>query len=77
MYGKHWVPNNFRKESVAVYQRKLPTGHIFWQDNDPKHTSNCTKAWMEANGVNHFPTPRKSPVNISFVNLANLSIVIE
>ncbi|CAB4007133.1 Transposable element Tcb2 transposase [Paramuricea clavata] len=40
---------------------EYPDGHRFWQDNDPKHTSNSTKEWMKANGINHWPTPPESP----------------
>ena len=30
-------------------------------DNDPKHTSNKTKAFLTANGVNWWRTPAESP----------------
>ena len=47
---------------LPFLQNKYPDGHRFWQDNDPKHTSNSTKLWMQANGINHWHTPPESPV---------------
>ena len=40
---------------------EYPAGHRLWQDNDPKHVSKATVAWMAQNDVNHWPTPPESP----------------
>jgi hypothetical protein len=48
---------------------KYPDGHRFWQDNDPKHTSNSTKEWMKANGINHWPTPPELLVCTNVIQL--------
>lgn len=38
-----------------------PEGHQFMQDNDPKHSSNMTKQWLEDNSVSWWKTPAESP----------------
>lgn len=47
--------------------QKYPDRHRFLMDNDPKHTSKSTKRFIRLNGINHFPTPPESPVNL-FLN---------
>ena len=39
----------------------FPDGHRFQQDNDPKHVSKATIAWLKENNVNYWPTPPESP----------------
>ena len=39
----------------------FPHGHRFQQDNDPKHTSNYTKCYLEQHGINWWKTPAESP----------------
>ena len=46
---------------LPLIRHRNPEGHRFMQDNDPKHVSRSTKAWMEANNVNHWPAPPESP----------------
>ena len=48
---------------LPFVRRVFLDGHRFWQDNDPKHTSNATKQWMKDNEINHWPTPPESPVS--------------
>ncbi|CAG2217725.1 unnamed protein product [Mytilus edulis] len=46
---------------VPFIQQQYPNGHRFMQDNDPKHVSRSTKAFMQNNGINHWVTPPESP----------------
>lgn len=39
----------------------FPDGHRFQQDNDPKHVSKSTIAWLRENNVAYWPTPPESP----------------
>ena len=39
----------------------FPDGHRFQQDNDPKHASNYTKAYLEEHSVNWWKTSAESP----------------
>ena len=48
---------------LPFIKKVFPDGHRFWEDNDPKHTSNATKQWMKDNGTNrnrepHEPQPQ-------------------
>lgn len=40
---------------------RLEEEHKFMQDNDPKHTSNLAKKFLEDNNVNWWKTPPESP----------------
>ena len=53
---------NYLSVSILPFVRsKLPYGHKFFMDNDPKHTSQSTKQFMLLNNINHFETPPQSP----------------
>ena len=39
----------------------LPDGQRLQKDNDPKHASNYTKAYLEEHSVNWWKTPAESP----------------
>ena len=60
---------------LPFIKKVLPDGHRFWQDNDPKHTSNATKQWMKDNGINHWPTPPESPVSKHLKTLLKIQII--
>lgn len=42
-------------------QAPAADNYIFQQDNDPKHTSNLVKGWLETNQVPLLPWPSQSP----------------
>ncbi|VDI22614.1 Hypothetical predicted protein [Mytilus galloprovincialis] len=46
---------------VPFIQQQYPNGHRVMQDNDPKHVSRSSKAFMQNNGINHWVTPPESP----------------
>ena len=53
---------NILEESLLPFiHNTYPEGHKFMQDNDPKHTSNYAKTWMEEKGVNWWKTLPESP----------------
>ena len=46
---------------LPFVQAVYPESHRLFQDNDPKHTSRSTKAFMEEHGVNWWRSPAESP----------------
>ena len=49
------------KTLLPFIERVYPEGHKFMQDNDPKHSSNMTKQWLQNKSVNWWKTPAESP----------------
>ena len=49
------------KTLLPFIERVYPEGHKFMQDNDPKHSSNMTKEWLQNKSVNWWKTPAESP----------------
>uniref|UniRef100_A0A3B3R2T1 Tc1-like transposase DDE domain-containing protein n=1 Tax=Paramormyrops kingsleyae TaxID=1676925 RepID=A0A3B3R2T1_9TELE len=45
----------------SVRQLKLRRGWVMQQDNDPKHTSNSTKEWLQQNKIRLLEWPSQSP----------------
>lgn len=46
---------------LPFLQERLPDGHRFMQDNDPKHTSRCAQEFFDVHEVNWWKTPPESP----------------
>jgi hypothetical protein len=46
---------------LPFIRRKFPTGHRFFMDNNPKHTSLSTRRFIILNNINHFDTHPQSP----------------
>jgi transposase len=46
---------------IPFLRQEFPASHRLMQDNDPKHCSRSTVAFMTASGVNWWPTPPESP----------------
>jgi transposase len=53
--------NILRDHLLPFIKEIYPDGHRFQQDNDPKHVSRSTLAWLRENDVNYWPTPPESP----------------
>ena len=50
-----------RQTLLPFINKIYPINHRFMANNDPKHTSNEAKEFLEASGVNWWRTPAKSP----------------
>lgn len=46
---------------LPFLRERLPEGHRFMQDNDPKHTSRLAKTFFDDNNINWWKTPPESP----------------
>ena len=53
----------FLNENLKDPARELSLGQrlCFTQDNDPKHSANLTKKWLEDNNINVLECPSQSP----------------
>ena len=51
----------FEKTLVPFLREYLPDHYRFQQDNDPKHTSKSTTAFMEEKNINWWRTTASSP----------------
>lgn len=49
------------ERTLIPYIRNEMPDHRFMQDNDPKHTSNLAKKFLEDNGIEWWKTPAESP----------------
>ena len=45
---------------LIPFLENFPEGHRFFQDGDPKHTSNETKNFMTIHGINNYPMQPES-----------------
>ena len=46
---------------LPFVEDKMPTGHHFMKDNDPKHTSKYAQDYYQRAGINWWKTPAESP----------------
>ena len=49
------------KTLVPFVEKVYPEGHKFMHDNDPKHSSNMAKQWLEDKSINWWKTPAEFP----------------
>ena len=57
-----WLYTDILNQALLPFVRDIfGADHRFMQDNDPKHTSNHGKEFMESNGINWWKTPPESP----------------
>ena len=57
-----WLYTDILEHTLLPFVRDVyGTNHRFMQDNDPKHTSNHGKEFMESNAIHWWKTPPESP----------------
>lgn len=49
------------KTLLSFLSERLPQGHKYMQDNDPKHTSRCAQSFFADNSIVWWKTPPESP----------------
>ena len=55
------------KTVLSVIQKLHRNGHVFIQDNDPKHMSTQVQQFFQDKGINWWRTTPKSPYCMVFV----------
>ena len=62
MTSEFYQEEILRKAYMPFVASRFPEGGAeLMQDNDPKHTSRSTQAFMEEHGINWWRTPAESP----------------
>ena len=60
MCADFYAPEILGNTLLPFIRKVYPEGHRFMQDNDPKHTSNLAKEFMQVNGINWWKWPSES-----------------
>ena len=61
MDAEFYVTEILTNRLLPFVRQTFPDSYRFQQDNDPKHTSNRAKSFMEENNINWWITPAESP----------------
>ena len=71
MESTFYQQNILRQQFLPFVNIVYPDSHRLYQDNDPKHTSRSTQAFMAENGINWWSSPAESPDLNPIENLWN------
>ena len=61
MASEFYVGEILEHGLLPFIEEVYPDGYRLFQDNDPKHTSGMTKAYIEEKHINWWPSPPESP----------------